>query len=67
MTPIAYFMIFGLLAGLMASVIFGLWWAVKNGHFANFQKGALSIFDKDEPVGYRTDAFPGEEPKKPSK
>ena len=36
-------------------------WAMKNGQFENFDRGARSIFDLDEPIGQRTDAFPDEE------
>lgn len=60
MTTIAYILIFGLLGSLTTSVVWGLYWAIKTGQFANFQRGATSIFDDEEPIGFRTDAFPGE-------
>ncbi len=60
MTAIAYMLIFGLLGGLMLSVVYGLYWALRRGQFSDFQRGATSIFDEDEPLGFRTDAFPGE-------
>lgn len=58
MTTIAYILIFGLLFSLLASVVYGLYWAVRKGQFSSFQKGATCIFDEDEPMGYRTDAWP---------
>jgi len=63
MNTFAYLMIFGMLAALLASVIYGLYWAVSRGQFANFNKGATSIFDDEEPMGLRTDAFPSEKDK----
>lgn len=63
MTPIAYILIFGLMGGLLASVVYGLYWAVRRGQFADLQKGATSIFDAEEPIGFRTDSFPGESSK----
>lgn len=56
MTPLYYILVFGLLGVLSASVVWGLWWALRGGQFSNFQKGARSIFDADEPVGKVTDA-----------
>lgn len=44
------------------ATILALGWAFRNGQFENFQRGALSIFDADEPVGETTDYFPGEQP-----
>ena len=58
MSVVAYILIFGLLAAFSASAIWGLWWAMKTGQFAQFQKGAASIFDEDEPIGSVTDTFP---------
>lgn len=62
MTPLAYMFIFTLLGGLMASVVYGLYWAVRRGQFSNFARGATCIFDEEEPQGFRTDAFPDERP-----
>lgn len=58
MVTFSYILIFGMLGALSASVVWGLWWALKGGQFSNFQKGAASIFDGDEPVGQSTDTFP---------
>jgi cbb3-type cytochrome oxidase maturation protein len=38
--------------------VLALSWAFKNRQFENFDRGANSIFDADEPVGEPTDAFP---------
>ena len=40
------------------ATVLALGWAFRSGQFDNFQKGAQSIFDADEPVGEMTDAFP---------
>mgnify|MGYP001548652956 FL=1 len=37
-------------------------WAIRNGEMSDFKGGAESIFDKEEPVGQPTDAFPGAHP-----
>lgn len=63
MNTIASILIFGLLFALLASVLYGLYWAVKRGQFSSFQKGATSIFDDEEPMGFRTDAYPPKKPK----
>jgi len=53
-------------AGIIGSIlIFGvvavlaLAWSVRDGQFQNFERGARSIFDADEPIGTPTDSFPG--------
>lgn len=33
-------------------------WALRRGQLEDFQRGATSIFDEDEPIGRPTDAFP---------
>ena len=38
--------------------VLALSWAFKNRQFENFDRGARSIFDADEPIGEPTDAFP---------
>lgn len=43
-----------------ASAVWGLVWAIRHGQLSNFQAGARSIFDDDEPIGEVTDVFPGE-------
>lgn len=61
MSVISYILVFGLIAAFSASVIWALWWAVRGGQFSNFQRGAVCIFDDEEPQGYRTDGFPEED------
>lgn len=40
--------------------VYGLYWAVKKGEFANLDKGSRVIFDdEEEPEGRQTDFFPG--------
>lgn len=58
MGAVAYILVFGVLAALSASAVWGLWWAMKTGQFAQIQQGAASIFDEEEPIGRKTDAFP---------
>jgi len=40
------------------SAVAALVWAIGTGQFREFQKGATSIFDDDEPIGESTDQFP---------
>jgi len=63
MTGIASILVFGMIAALSASVIYGLWWAMRKGQMSDFAKGATSIFDDDEPIGQVTDAFPDKKKK----
>jgi nitrogen fixation-related uncharacterized protein len=58
MSWIAYTLIFGVMGLLSASVIYGLYWALKGGQMSNFAQGATSIFDSEEPQGEVTDWFP---------
>lgn len=58
MSAFSYILVFGILAGFAVMVIWALWWAIRGGQLSNFQQGARSIFDADEPVGQVTDAFP---------
>jgi cbb3-type cytochrome oxidase maturation protein len=53
-----YILVFGILALFGVMVVWALWWAIRGGQFSDFQKGATSIFDDDEPLGKLTDAFP---------
>jgi cbb3-type cytochrome oxidase maturation protein len=43
---------------LAATSVAALVWAVVSGQFGEFQKGATSIFDDEEPIGQMTDSFP---------
>ena len=40
------------------TAVLALAWALRKGQLENFQRGATSIFDADEPVGRVTDSFP---------
>ncbi len=62
MSTLSYILVFGLLGGFAVVVIWAMWWAIRGGQMSNFQKGATSIFDADEPIGMATDKFPGERP-----
>jgi cbb3-type cytochrome oxidase maturation protein len=57
-----YLLVFGVLALFFSSVIFALHWSIRSGQFSEYQKGARSIFDDDEPVGEMTDFFPDMKP-----
>ncbi|HUL53913.1 MAG TPA: hypothetical protein VLT83_10950 [Opitutaceae bacterium] len=61
--------IFYTLALLVATAISGtavyaLYWSSKHGQLRDFERGATSIFDEEEPVGRMTDHFPAK-PGKP--
>jgi cbb3-type cytochrome oxidase maturation protein len=59
---LAYILIFGFVILLGLSVVGGFVWAARTGQFHDFQRGATSIFDPDEPLGRPTDHFPGRRP-----
>ena len=59
---LAYLLIFGTIALLSVTVIALFAWAIRNGQFSDFQQGATSIFDDDEPLGEMTDWFPDQHP-----
>jgi nitrogen fixation-related uncharacterized protein len=42
----------------LASAVYALHWSSRHGQLKDFEKGAVSIFDKEEPVGRTTDSFP---------
>ena len=46
----------------MASTVYALYWASQKGQLRDFDKGAESIFDDQEPIGQPTDFFPGKAP-----
>ena len=54
--------LFGLL--FFAVAVFALYWAAKTGQFEQFEKGAKSIFDEEEPEGVQIDHFPKKRVKK---
>lgn len=50
-----------------ATAVYALYWSSKKGQLRNLEKGALSIFDAQEPVGQPTDFFPGKRQPQPKK
>lgn len=50
--------IWAVIAILSLSSVSALIWAISSGQLGDFQKGAMSIFDEDEPIGETTDSFP---------
>ena len=58
MNPI-YAVVWGVVALFGVTAVYGLVWAIRSGQMRDFGRGALSIFDDEEPVGMVTDAFPG--------
>lgn len=51
---------FALVAGI--TMVWLLAWAIQRGEFRDLRSGARMIFDKEEPIGEATDAFPGMAP-----
>lgn len=51
---------------ITASAVWALQWSSRNGQLRDFEKGAASIFDENEPIGKPTDFFPGKQPRKGS-
>lgn len=50
-----YLIAFPIAALFVASAIYGLQWASKNGQLRDLEEGAKVIFDDEEPVGRPTD------------
>jgi len=55
---IIYTVLIGSIVIFGGAAVLALAWAVRDGQFQNFDRGARSIFDPDEPVGAGTDRFP---------
>jgi nitrogen fixation-related uncharacterized protein len=49
----------------LASAVYALRWSSRHGQLKDFEKGAASIFDDQEPAGRLTDAFPVKKPRPP--
>ncbi len=62
---LAYALLFAAVLLFSGGAVWALAWAFRNGQFDNFQRGARSIFDPDEPIGEPTDYFPGQTPRRP--
>jgi cbb3-type cytochrome oxidase maturation protein len=60
MLTVYYILVFGMIILFSGTVIWALWWAIRGGQMSDFQKGARSIFDADEPVGEPTDMIIGD-------
>jgi cbb3-type cytochrome oxidase maturation protein len=58
----SYIIAFVIALLITASAVLALRWAVKTGQFRDFEKGAETIFDEDEPMGRPADSFPGKSP-----
>jgi len=55
---IVYAVLLGSIVLFGGAAILALSWAVRDGQFQNFERGAKTIFDPDEPIGEITDCFP---------
>jgi cbb3-type cytochrome oxidase maturation protein len=55
---IFYTVAFLVALALSGSAVYALFWASKHGQLRDFERGAASIFDDQEPVGRTTDHFP---------
>ena len=58
MAWVFYTLAFLLAAGLSGMAVYALYWSSKHGQLRDFERGAASIFDEQEPVGQMTDQFP---------
>jgi cbb3-type cytochrome oxidase maturation protein len=43
---------------ISGTAVYALYWSSKHGQLRDFERGASSIFDEQEPVGKMTDHFP---------
>jgi nitrogen fixation-related uncharacterized protein len=63
-----YFVALPMAMLVVASAVYGLYWASKKGQLQNLEEGAKVIFDDEEPLGEPTDQTlnqPKNKPKKP--
>ncbi len=58
MAWVFYTVAFLVALALSGSAVYALFWASKHGQLRDFERGAASIFDDQEPVGRMTDHFP---------
>jgi hypothetical protein len=56
---LAYVLIWGSMLVFGLSAVWALVCAIRRGEMSDFQAGAESIFDRNEPIGKPTDTFPG--------
>jgi cbb3-type cytochrome oxidase maturation protein len=59
-----YTLAFLLAVAISGTAVYALFWSSKHGQLRDFERGARSIFDEQEPVGQMTDHFPAK-PRKP--
>lgn len=50
-----YFVALPMAMLIVASAVYGLYWASKKGQLQNLEEGAKVIFDEEEPIGTPTD------------
>lgn len=62
-----YFVALPMAMLVVASAVYGLYWASKKGQLQNLEDGAKVIFDEEEPLGEPTDQIlnKARPPKKP--
>lgn len=58
MAWVFYTLAFLIAASLSGTAVYALYWSSKHGQLRDFDRGAVSIFDEQEPVGQVTDHFP---------
>jgi nitrogen fixation-related uncharacterized protein len=61
-----YFVALPMAMLVVASAVYGLYWASKKGQLQNLEDGAKVIFDDEEPLGQPTDQTLNQ-PKQPKK
>lgn len=50
-----YFVALPMALLIVASAVYGLYWASKKGQLQDLEEGSKVIFDEDEPIGKPTD------------
>ena len=53
-----YTVAFLIALAISGTAVYALYWSSKHGQLRDFERGATSIFDQEEPVGEMTDHFP---------
>ena len=53
-----YTVAFLIALAISGTAVYALYWSSKHGQLRDFERGAASIFDREEPVGEMTDHFP---------
>lgn len=66
MAWVFYTLAFLIAASLSGMAVYALYWSSKHGQLRDFERGAVSIFDEQEPVGQVTDYFPAKHGKRSS-